>query len=115
MNIEELKDIRYNEIDQNTKYLISKGFVFGSNTFSLSLTAQINWSNILNIPDQLFPLNVIDKNENLFVLELSNKMNFYLSALNGKNQHLQSGGVLKNQIKSCLTEEEVHLIIDNRE
>ena len=76
MDLEEIKNIRYNEIDLNTKYLISKGFVFGVNTFSLSITAQINWSNILNIPDQLFPLNVVDKDENLFVLELNNKMNF---------------------------------------
>lgn len=115
MTLNELKDIRYNEIDLNTQELISKGFLFDNHTFSLSITAQINWSNILNIPDQMFPLNIIDKFENLYILNLNDKINFYYSALNGKNIHLQSGGILKTQIKNAQTIEEVNLIIDNRE
>lgn len=114
MTLEELKEIRYNEIDINTQELISKGFIFDGHTFSLSITAQINWSNMLNVPDQMFPLNVIDKYDGLYILDLSNKVNFYYAALNGKNQHLQSGGLLKTQIRLSQTIEEVNSIIDNR-
>jgi hypothetical protein len=114
MELQELKDIRYYEIDVNTQQLIEKGFLFDGNTFSLSITAQINWSNLLNLQVQMFPLNVMDKYDNLYVLEYSNLHNFYYSALNGKNQYLQSGGVLKTQIKNAQTTEEVNLIIDNR-
>jgi len=114
MSLEELKEARYVEIDQQTQFLINQGFVFDGHTFSMSLTAQINWSNFPNLPDQLFPLNIVDKFEDIYVLALADKMNFYLSALNYKNAQLQSGGQLKAQIKACTTEAEVQAIIDNR-
>lgn len=114
MKLQELKDIRYIEIDQRTQELISQGFSFDSRVFSMSLTAQINWSNFPSLPDKLFPLTVIDINEGEYTLQLANKMNFYYSALNWKNQWLQSGGVLKTKIKNCQTEAEVNAIVDNR-
>lgn len=114
MTLDELKDIRYKEIDENTQYLISKGFQFGGHTFSMSLTAQINWSNFPNLPDALFPLTIIDISEQPYVCALADKMNFYYSALNGKNQYLQSGGVLKAQIFACADEACVTAIIDTR-
>jgi len=109
-----LKNHRYVEIDNRTAELINIGFTFDGHIFSMSLTAQINWSNFPNLPDQLFPLNVVDANESTYVLALANKLNFYFSALNYKNQFLQSGGVLKAEIKACTTAEEVNAIIDNR-
>lgn len=114
MTLEQLKLVRCNEIDTNTQELISKGFVFGGITFSLSLTAQINWSNFQNLPDGLFPLTVIGKNDEVYICQLADKLNFYFAALNGKNQYLQSGGELKYLINQCTTEEEVDAIIDNR-
>jgi len=114
MTLEELKTARYNEIDLQTSELINAGFAFDGHTFSMSLTAQINWSNFPNLPDELFPLSVVDIAEEIYVLSLANKYNFYFSALNYKNQFLQSGGVLKGQIKACTTIEEVNAIIDNR-
>jgi hypothetical protein len=114
MTLDELKDVRYAEIDMNTQYLISQGFTFGGHTFSMSLTAQLNWSNFPNLPDALFPLTVIDIVEQPYVCSLANKMNFYYSALNAKNQYLQSGGVLKAQIHACVDEACVTAIIDNR-
>lgn len=114
MTLDELKDIRYAEIDMNTQDLISKGFPFAGHTFSMSITAQINWSNFPNLPDTLFPLTIMDIVEQPYVCSLANKMNFYYSALNGKNQYLQSGGVLKAQIFACADEACVTAIIDNR-
>lgn len=115
MTLDELKDIRYIEIDQRTQELIGQGFIFDARTFSMSLTAQINWSNFPSLPDGLFPLSVIDISEGVYELSLANKMNFYYSALNFKNGYLQSGGVLKSEIKDCQTEAEVNAIIDNRQ
>lgn len=114
MSLEELKLIRCIEIDMNTQYLISNGFLFNGIIFSLSLTAQINWSNFPNLPDSLFPLIIIGKNNEVYTCDLSNKYNFYLSALNGKNEWLQSGSILKSSINSCTTKEQVNSIIDNR-
>jgi len=114
MTLEELKNIRYVEIDQRTGELIALGFLFDGHTFSMSTSAQINWSNFPNLPDQLFPLPVMDITETLYMLDLANKTNFYLSALNYKNTQLQSGSILKGQIKACTDDACVNAIIDNR-
>jgi len=114
ITLEELKEMRYAEIDLRTQELITQGFSFAGHTFSMSLTAQINWSNFPNLPDALFPLNVMDITENIYVLDLVNKTNFYLSALNYKNTQLQSGSLLKAQIHACTDEACVRAIIDNR-
>ena len=114
MTLEELKEARNQEIDLNTSQLIEVGFIFGGSLFSMSITAQINWSNFPQLPDALFPLHITTKDDNTFILSLANKMNFYFTALSFKNGYLQSGGLLKAAIKAALTIEEVELIIDNR-
>jgi len=115
MTLDELKNIRYAEIDMNTQYLITQGFAFDGHTFSMSLTAQINWSNFPNIPDSLFPLTVIDIAEDPYVCTLANKMPFYYTALNEKNSLLQSGGVLKATIHACVDVACVNAVIDSRQ
>jgi hypothetical protein len=109
-----LKNARYVEIDKKTGELILKGFLWDFKTFSMSTNAQINWSNFPNLPDSLFPLNIMDILEDTYVLQLANKINFYLTALNYKNTQLQSGSVLKVQIKACNDETCINSIIDNR-
>lgn len=114
MSLEELKKYRYAQIDNKTSELIAQGFVFDSHTFSMSTNAQINWSNFPNLPDELFPLNVMDLNEDLYSLALADKLNFYLAALNYKNAQLQSGSALKAQIKAAVDVPSVNAITDNR-
>jgi hypothetical protein len=114
MTLDELKDIRYAEIDMNTQDLISKGFPFAGHMFSMSITAQINWSNFPNLPDALFPLTIIDMLEGPYVLALADKLNFYYTALNYKNTQLQSGGVLKGTIKACADVACVTAVVDTR-
>jgi len=114
LSLQDLKNKRYQEIDNHTGELILAGFTFDSFVFSMSINAQINWSNFPNLPDSLFPLNIVSKYETIYVLALENKTNFYLSALNHKSTQLQSGGALKIQITNCTTEHDVNLIIDNR-
>jgi hypothetical protein len=109
-----LKHARYTEIDTKTGQLITLGFPWDGHTFSMSVNAQINWSNFPNLPDGLFPLNVMDILEDVYILQLANKTNFYLTALNYKNTQLQSGSALKTQIKACADEACVNAVIDNR-
>jgi len=105
---------KYSEIDNNTGYLIDKGFTFAGLTFSLSQNAQINWSNILQLPGGIFPLPVMSKDEQVYSLSLENRMNFYLSAVNGKNVPLQSGSVLKTQVKALNDLNEIINFVDTR-
>lgn len=114
MTLQELKNIRYVEIDMTTGMLIDQGFTFDGSTFSLSISAQVNWSNLPSLPDSIFPLNISTKDENTYILTLANKMNFYYTAVNGKNGPLQSGNLLKAQIYACTDEACVNAVIDNR-
>jgi len=115
LDLQGYKDYKNRQIDEKTGELISTGFTWDSLIFSMSSNAQINWSNIPNVPDSLFPLPVMTKDDKtVYNLALSNKMNFYLTALNFKNGYLQSGTSLKNQVEACTTDAEVEAIHDNR-
>ena len=109
-SLEQLKQVRMEAVDQATEAAISNGFVFDGVLFSMSANAQLNWSNIPTIPDNLFPLPIMGKNEDLYNLALANKMNFYLTALGFKNAQLQNGTVKKMAIKSCQTIAELNNI-----
>lgn len=96
--------------DKKTEDLILSGFTFDNNLFSLSINAQINWSNLLNIPQAMFPLNLSTKDDNIYILTFSNVQNFYFTALGRKNECLQLGNAIKKRINESTTTEELDLI-----
>jgi hypothetical protein len=96
--------------DKKTEQLIYSGFTFDGSLFSLSINAQINWSNLLNIPQAMFPLNLSTKDDNIYVLNFNNVQNFYFTALGKKSEYLQSGNDVKKRINECLTFEELNII-----
>lgn len=113
-NVEEAKVFMNNKIDSKTQELIFNGFNFDGHLWSLSITAQINWSNIPNLPEIFFPLPMQDKNGNSYSLSYTNRMNFYLTAVGAKNAPIQSGNALKLQINTLETMDEVLNFIDPR-
>jgi hypothetical protein len=96
--------------DKKTEQLIYSGFTFDNNLFSLSINAQINWSNLLNIPQQMFPINLSTKDDNIYVLDFNNVQNFYFTALGRKNECLQLGNIIKKRINESLTIQELDTI-----
>lgn len=96
--LQEAIENKIKEIDSNTETLIFRGFEYNGLTFSLSTNAQINWSNLPNLPEFIFPLTILSKNDEPYELAYNEMMNFYLSAVNGKNSHLQSGNILKQDL-----------------
>lgn len=93
--LQEAIENKIKEIDRNTETLIFRGFEYNGLTFSLSTNAQINWINLPNLPEFIFPITILSKNDEPYELSYNEMMNFYLSAMNGKNSHLQSGNILK--------------------
>ena len=96
--------------DKKTEDLILSGFTFDGNLFSLSVNAQINWSNLLNIPEVMFPLNLSTKDDNIYVLNFNNVPNFYFTALSKKSECLQLGNDIKKRINECVNNEQLDLI-----
>lgn len=109
-SLQDLKTTAISEVDSQTEANILKGFTFGGLTFSMSTNAQINWSNFPNLPSQVFPLSIMSKDDQEYLLSESNKMNFYLSALGYKNACLQAGNAKKKLIAACATIEELNAL-----
>lgn len=96
--------------DKKTENLIYSGFTFDNHLFSLSMNAQINWSNLLNIPQVMFPLNLSTKDDNIYALNFSNVQTFYFTSLGKKSECLQLGNDIKKRINECLTIEQLDAI-----
>ena len=55
-------------VDEWTSNSIKAGFIFDGHLFSMSENAQINWSNIQNLPESVFPLTLGCKDNSVYVL-----------------------------------------------
>jgi hypothetical protein len=111
--VDGFKDYLYDKIDKNTNDTILNGFTFDGKTFSMSVVAQINWSNLLNVPEGMFPVNVSTTSNELYILTYANVQAFYGAALMYKSVALQSGTVLKNTVHNCTTIEELETILNS--
>jgi hypothetical protein len=109
--IPELKQELYDKIDAYVQAEIFKGFVYNGKTFSMSLKAQINWSNILLIPNGNFPLSLMTIDEELVQLPVEEKIAFHQASLSHKYSKLQLGHTLKTTVKNFTTVEELNTFI----
>lgn len=114
MTIEQAKQEKKDLIDAKTQELIFKGFLFAGLNWSLSINAQINWSNLPLMSEFAFPLNMQDMDGNDYVLSYEERMNFYYTAMAAKNTHLQSGNALKTQVSELTTIQEILNFVDPR-
>ena len=112
-DINNFKEYLYDEIDEKTTNNIFNGYTFAGHTFSMSISAQINLSNLFNIPEAAFPLPYSTKDNNVYMLSYANRQNFYLSALLYKNTTIQQGNALKLEVTNATTMEELQNILDN--
>jgi hypothetical protein len=109
--IPELKQEVIEKIDLFIQEEIAKGFEYNGKIYSMSTNAQLNWSNILNIPSAMFPVDIMSKNEELYSLPLSEKESFYNTCLGFKYATLKRGHALKEALKALSTEELVNSFI----
>jgi hypothetical protein len=113
LSIDEKKSQSIDFIDEKIKECILSGFLFQGNLFSMSLEAQINWSNLLMIPDEYFPLQINTKEDNVYNLHFSNRDAFYMAAMTHKTTKLNLGTNRKQQVLSCNTTEEIDLLLES--
>lgn len=117
-----LKEERLTEIDKRTGELISLGFQYtnanGTETFSLSELAQINWIglNHADVKDTItYPLGVSTKDDGEFeLIDAPDVTTFFMTGVGTKKAHIDSGRALKVSIKNAVDEAAVNAIIDNR-
>ena len=113
------KKKKFDQIDKKTEDLISNGYTFAGERFSLSEDAQTNIlalyatkdDPILTYPVTFNTLNDLSYYE---AADASIISAMYYAALATKKGYLDSGTALKNQVRSAATINEVDLILDNR-
>lgn len=99
-------------IDEQTQEKIFSGFIFDGNTFSLSFSAQINLSNIFNIPDDEFPYPYSTLDNKIYNLALTDRPLFYKAALKHKSDTIKNANLLKNMVNNCITQQDLDSIIN---
>lgn len=107
-NTDDLKEYLITKIDLKTQEVIAEGFTFDNIVFSLSQNAQLNITNIPNIPEQGFPFVYLGKNDEYYELTYSNRFNFYFTALNTIKTIRISNDALKTQCRALNTTEELN-------
>ena len=110
-----LKQDRIVLVDKNTQRLISEGFTFDNEVFSLSQSAQLNWLCIKVLSMGItWPLEITTKNDTDYLLEESDLDSFIYSAQIVIQGHIQTGRDIKQQILAAVDETELNSIEDNR-
>jgi hypothetical protein len=94
-------------VDEWTSNNIKQGFVFDGHLFSMSENAQLNWSNIRNIPETSFPITLGCKDNSVYILDYKQLNDFYNTSLFFKMSFLSRGTDIKQRILKCSTADEV--------
>ena len=110
---------KFAEINNNTGSLIELGYTYSGHTFSLSEKAQTNILALYSTKDDphlIYPIlfNTKDDLDTFVVVDANEISNMYFTALATKKAHLDSGTVLKDQIRNAVTIAEIDAIQDNR-
>lgn len=106
-------------INSKTAEMIEAGYTYNGLQFSLSDRAQTNILALYSTKDDpilSYPIkfNTIDDLNTFDAVNASEIANMYYSALATKKGYLDSGTVLKEQIRNATTKTEVDSISDNR-
>lgn len=115
INLTENKKKRIKEVDRRTQEIISNGFTFDSNQFSLSIEAQINWSGLVTLESLLtWPMTITTKVDGSYLLAQSDLLYFIGTGKTVITTTLDSGRTLKISINNATTQAELDAIVDSR-
>jgi hypothetical protein len=110
-NLSVVKKRVIDALDEKISEEIKAGFVFDNSVFSMSLEAQINWSNLLLIPNTAFPLSLKCKDETIYSLIYENREAFYGAAMTHKMTKLGEGTYKTGLINATQTKEELDTLV----
>lgn len=111
----QLKSKKISEIDIKTGELISGGFTFDNEQFSLSLAAQKNWLGLKVLESLVtWPVSVTTITDGEYSLSQANLIPFMGTGQATLQANLNSGRALKIQINQAVDKEAVNAITDGR-
>lgn len=116
-NLDNHKQYVFSVIDEGTDKLIDKGMTFSGSVFSLSIYAQARYVSMLTAKQYLgYPLeiNSLDDNTSVSLTNETEVVMFCLTALAYVRDQVDSGTVLKDQVRVATTVEDLEAIVDTR-
>lgn len=112
---DEAKEDKRRQVDMRTMMLIGEGFEFDDTQFSLSASAQMNWTALKSMCDLFeWPCNVSTKDDKEYTLAREDLDAFIDAGRAVIYENLASGRLLKKAINSAETYEMLDLIKDTR-
>lgn len=114
--IAQLKTSKIAVIDAKTQELISQGFTYDSQEFSLELRDIAVWTNLMVSRTNLtYPFTVMTKNNQAYVFATSVDVEqFYQGGFDAAQAHYDSDRGLKLQVNAATTSAEIDAIADTR-
>jgi hypothetical protein len=108
MDINTLKKQLKELIDDETEKLILDGFTYDGNKFSLSLEARSEWLALRTLESEMtFPITLPTLDGSSYSLSQANLSGFLTAGLSTYRSHKQSGRLLKEQVDTKTTEEDL--------
>jgi hypothetical protein len=119
LSLEDLKEIRKQEIDTKTGELISVGYEYPASSgkfFSISANSQSNLHAMRADPASFIGIKWMTKDDSDFhtIVDANDALALYGAAFGMVSTHKMSGAELKIQVTAATTIAEVDAIIDNR-
>ena len=115
VSLAEYKAARCLQIDMKTGALIEAGFMFDGTLFSLSASAQMNWTSIMSMRQLFsFPLAVSTKAGGEYVLAEANLLAFIDAGRSTIYTSLSTGRALKVLVNAATTKAGVDAVVDSR-
>jgi hypothetical protein len=115
ISLDDRKAAKIKEIDKRTQELIESGFSFDGHSFSLSLSAQVNWIGLKVMSELLtWPIEITTVDDGAYELQQVNLLAFAATAAATVQSHLAAGRALKLQVQAAASKEAVEAIKDNR-
>ncbi len=117
-SLEDQKVARICCVDMKTQSLIATGFAYDGNTFSLSGSAQLNWTGLLaadasGLVD--YPHTVTTQDDQEYQIGSSTQLKLFIgSAMMAIEVPIATGRALKLALNAATTQAELDAVIDNR-
>lgn len=118
LDVNEAREIKGREIDENSLKLRKSGFVFNSRTFGCTIADQIQWNTIAALKNELtYPLeNIVKDIDGVYytVLNKTDMTNLIMTGLQHVTTNDAIGKSKKDAVKTKNTIQEVYDVVDDR-
>jgi len=107
INLELLKEETIEKVIECFKTKLENGFLYDGKIFPMSISDQVNYTNLLLLPNEAFPQNFPCKDFSTYEVTAQNTLSLYQASARHKMSCEGNQNRIINSIKNCATNQEV--------